>query len=125
LKVQNDVANVPEYRLARLKRYEDYANPPLRKPSKLFPVTVGIMAALYVVIGLYPKMVDKSEFTFDDPIFSDMSDRLVRAVFDNDTYSWKKSKDGTLVPESLCDRTSSCMVFCSILKASKSFNITE
>lgn len=107
LKVQTHVTTNPErpeYRIARSKRYEEYAHPPPRKPSKLFPVTVGMMAALYVVIGLYPKMVDKSEFTFDDPIFSDVSDRLVRAVFDKETYTWKKSDEGALVPESLCDR---------------------
>ena len=107
LKIPSEVTQIeqiPEYRVARIARYREYANPPPRKPSKLVPITVGVFAAMYAVIGLYPKMVEKTEFTFDDPAFTDLSDRLVTAVFDKDTYSWRKSKEGTLVPESLCDR---------------------
>ena len=110
LKLHNDLAQAPnavtEYRAARYRRYEAYANPPLKQPSKLVPVMVGVLATLYGLVGLYPKIMDQTEFTHDDPIFSDMSDRLVKAIFDRETYTWKKSTQGiTLVPESLCDRS--------------------
>ena len=96
--------SLPDYRLARIQRYERYANPPLRKPSKLVPFTTGVLVALFYFIGLYPKLVDSTDATFDDPLFSDASDRLVRAVFDKESYTWRKASQGTLVPESLCDR---------------------
>ncbi len=106
IKICNDVSkldNVPEYRLARIRRYQEFANPPLRSPSKLVPITIGVMIALYAFIGMYPKLIDKGSETFDDPMFTDRSDRLVNAVFDEGSYSWKKTGiTGILVPESIC-----------------------
>lgn len=107
LKVQNEVStreSPGNYRLARIERYERYANPPLKKPSRLVPILVGVMSALYVFVGLYPKLVDQSALTFDDAVFTDLSDRLVKAVFDKESYTWRRSKEGTVVPESVCEK---------------------
>ncbi len=104
-RVAEKTNEVTSCRIARIERYKEYANPPPRKPSKLFPVTCGVMVGLYAIIGLAPQFMDETGFTFDDANFNDLSDRLVSAIFDPDTNSWQKSAhSGLKVPESLCKK---------------------
>ena len=98
-----DLSHLPSYKANRLQRYYEYANPQRRRPQPLLFVTSGVVALLFIGIGLLPKYMADTE-VFDDPCLTDKSDKIVEADFEGGKWV-RKSKGSVRVPESLTWRS--------------------
>ena len=93
--VSHSSQDIVHARARRLSRYHVYASKAPSNSTSLLYYTAIAIGGLYLTIGLAPLYLDCSIFnhSFDDPSFSDSSDRVCRAVYDESSRKWLATDD--------------------------------